>query len=79
MDGNLGLTQKSGVITKFHHWSQAMYLHIYSKTPIFPRPDLPQTPIYRDQFFPQIGPNMHIVNKQNPDLPRLYPFPQNPR
>ena len=29
-----------------------------------------KTPIYRGQFFPQIGLDMHIVNEQNPDLPR---------
>ena len=42
---------------------------------------IPQTPIYRAPIyhkprftaaisFPQIGLNMHIVNKKNPDLPR---------
>ena len=42
----------------------------YSKTPIY------RAPIYRKprftaaNFSPQIGLNMHIVNKQNPDLPR---------
>ena len=36
----------------------------------------PRSPIYRKSrftaanFFPQIGLSMHIVNKQNPDLPR---------
>ena len=29
-----------------------------------------KTPIYRGQLFPQIRLNMHIVNKQIPDLPR---------
>ena len=43
---------------------------IYSKTPIC------RAPIYRKPRFtaanclPQIGLNMHIVNNQNPDLPR---------
>ena len=42
----------------------------YSKTPIY------RAPIYRKprftaaNFSPQIGLNMHIVNKQNPDPPR---------
>ena len=42
----------------------------YSKTPVY------RAPIYRKprftaaNFFPQIGLYMHIVNKQNPDLPR---------
>ena len=27
-------------------------------------------------FLPQIGLNMHVVNKQNPDLPRMFHFPK---
>ena len=43
----------------------------YSKTPIFCKPRFTAA-----NFFPQIGLNMHIVNKQNPDLPRMFPFPK---
>ena len=48
----------------------------YSKTPIY------RAPIYRKprftaaNFIPQIGLNMHIVNKQNPNLPWMFPFPK---
>ena len=60
------------------------YKYSKSKTPIY------RAPIYRKprftaaNFFPQIGLNMQIVNKQNPDLPRTPLYrgwfqPQNPR
>ena len=37
----------------------------YSKTPIYCKPRFTAA-----NFFPQKGLNMHIVNKQYPDLPR---------
>ena len=55
---------------------------MYNKTPIYRAPIncAPTTTnldLLRPISSPQIGLNMHIVNKQNPDLPRMFPFPQN--
>ena len=42
----------------------------YSKTPIYHAPIYRKSRFTAANFLPQIGLNMHIVNKQNPHLPR---------
>ena len=43
---------------------------MYSKTPIYRAPIYCKPRFTAANFFPQIGLNMHILNKENPDLPR---------
>ena len=60
------------VMYRAHHAQAPWKGHstYYSKTPIHRAPICCKPRFTAANFFPQIGLNMHIVNKQNSDLPR---------